>query len=164
MTLASYITNRLMEYREKKEQLNQRIDEIVDGDCDLVTKVHVCQTPITLRNLVTGRVSAYEDIQRQLELEQPVTKTNTLEGLAAEALQVQDACNLSGLAIRFTKVVAELRECLRSTETGELYTDDVNQHPVVTMWLAKMADLNGLEWSGEKFTESHNWCTTQVKE
>lgn len=93
-----------------------------------------------------------------------VAKTNTLEGLAAEALQIQDACNLSGLAIRFAVVVVELRECLRS-ETGGVNTDDVNQHPIVTMWLAKMADLNRTDkcsdvgWGTVQFSRALDWCT-----
>jgi hypothetical protein len=64
----------------------------------------------------------------------------TIQDLAKEALQVQDACNLSGVVHGFSRAVTELREILRATG-GDLSTDAVNQHPICKMWASKIHDL-----------------------
>ena len=59
---------------------------------------------------------------------------------AQEALDVQDACNLSG-------VVGAFHRCVMNTLWPEARrigqgTDWVNTHPIVTLYLDKLADLN----------------------
>jgi hypothetical protein len=75
------------------------------------------------------------------------TTRRTMKQLAKEALDVQDACNLSGVAIAFGEVMRELGaqpEC-----TG---TDWKNRHPIAVMWSSKIASLTGSE---DTLTFSH---------
>lgn len=67
----------------------------------------------------------------------------TLQDLAREAIQVQDACNLSGVVHGFSRAITELRNILRDTG-GDLSTHAVNTHPVCQLWASKihyMADM-----------------------
>ena len=83
--------------------------------------------------------------------------SDALDKLAAEAIAVQDACNLSGLAIRFANVVVELRALLQ--DVPEFETEMINRHPIVTLWVMKMADLNGCAWEADaKFSAAYDWC------
>jgi hypothetical protein len=62
--------------------------------------------------------------------------------LAKEALAIQDACNLCGLAQRFAKVNSELighAQC-----TGTTWR---NQHPVIKLWIDKFQHLARLPQS-----------------
>lgn len=67
-----------------------------------------------------------------------MNKTKNLKQLAQDALNVQDACNLSGVAQGFARAMLDLRalpEC-----TG---TDWANRHPVAILWSDKIASLTG---------------------
>ena len=55
-----------------------------------------------------------------------------------EALQVQDACNLSGVVISFAGVLKKLRE-------EGLSTDEIANHPVARVWADKIASLTGIQ-------------------
>ncbi len=74
------------------------------------------------------------------------TTTKDLKTLAEDALAMQDACNLCGLAQSFAKVMLQLGDyCPRGT-------DERNQHPIAKAWLFKMCDLAGItvavdDWS-----------------
>lgn len=59
---------------------------------------------------------------------------------AQNAIQVQDACNLSGIAFSFHAAIEAV--CERCTELGQ-GTRWKNTHPIVTLYLLKMAELNG---------------------
>jgi hypothetical protein len=63
----------------------------------------------------------------------------TLGELAAEALLMQDACNLSGLVAGWHRVVMELREHLPTAGTCE-----INTHPINQLWASKLHDLAGM--------------------
>lgn len=77
----------------------------------------------------------------------------TLKDLANQVLRIQDACNLSGVAHTFSNACTELwvyvnahNEALaktNSTNSEFLGTDWVNKHPIVTLYLDKLASLNG---------------------
>jgi len=60
----------------------------------------------------------------------------TLTDLAREALQVQDACNLSGVVHGFSRAITRLREALPNAGT-----DEINTHPVSVLWADKIAHL-----------------------
>lgn len=62
-----------------------------------------------------------------------------LQKLAAEALQIQDACNLCALVGRFDEVLKELHRHPQCKGT-----DWINHHPVTLVWLDKLCDLSGL--------------------
>jgi len=62
----------------------------------------------------------------------------TLAQLAAAALAVQDACNLSGVVISWANVIANLRDVLETNDTAA-----INHHPINILWAFKCADLTG---------------------
>jgi len=67
--------------------------------------------------------------------------TLSIQQAAALALEVQDACNLSGVTYSFAeKVIPAIWEESRRLNKG---TDFVNSHPIVTLFLDKLASLNG---------------------
>lgn len=63
-------------------------------------------------------------------------KRRTLRDLAREALQVQDACNISGVAHGFARAMSSL------CDLG-LATDERNRHPITILWVDKLAHLSG---------------------
>lgn len=67
----------------------------------------------------------------------------TLQQAAQEALDVQDACNLSGVLHSLDTIV---REVLwpEATRLG-VGTRWINHHPIVSMFLDKLESLNGIQ-------------------
>jgi hypothetical protein len=63
-------------------------------------------------------------------------QTRTLAQLAQEALDVQDACNLSGVALGFGRAMADLRQHVGGG-------DAIRQHPITLLWIDKLADMTG---------------------
>jgi len=61
----------------------------------------------------------------------------SIRDLAVEALAVQDACNLSGVAHSFARAMSDLL-------AHDLSTDQANAHPIAVVWADKIADLVGL--------------------
>ena len=61
----------------------------------------------------------------------------------AEALAVQDACNLSGVVHSFARVFEIIR-----AEPGNHGTDYVNKHPVCVLFADKIAHLTGTQYLG----------------
>jgi hypothetical protein len=66
----------------------------------------------------------------------------TLKALAREALDVQDACNLSGVVRTFARVVGDLWSLANAAGGG---TEWVNRHPVSKVWVDKLASLAGVQ-------------------
>jgi hypothetical protein len=62
----------------------------------------------------------------------------TMNDLVTEAIQVQDACNLSGVVLSMGQAILALRELLPNASTG-----DINTHPVMLAWSSKISDLTG---------------------
>lgn len=60
----------------------------------------------------------------------------TLKQAAQSALDCQDACNLSGVAHSMLDAIAAIRADASNTIA-------VNQHPIVTLYMLKMCELNG---------------------
>ena len=72
-----------------------------------------------------------------------------------EALDVQDACNLSGVLKSFAHMIddvwAEAREVGQATEY-------FNQHPIVRLWIDKLCHLARIQvWQGAE-AERHIWA------
>lgn len=81
----------------------------------------------------------------------------TLQDLAREALEVQDACNLSGVVHAFSRAITELREILRND--GIVDTGAINQHPICKMWASKIHDLARMGLSDhERFRVAYEAC------
>lgn len=62
----------------------------------------------------------------------------SIKDAAKDALMVQNACNLSGVAHSFLDAIAVIRE-------SGLSTAEINRHPVITLFLSKMVSLNGTD-------------------
>lgn len=61
----------------------------------------------------------------------------TLQQLAQEALDVQDACNLSGVVHGWHRAMEDLCELLRASGG----TAERNTHPINQLWASKCHDL-----------------------
>lgn len=75
--------------------------------------------------------------------------------LAREALQVQDACNLSGVVLGFGRAVSRLRKLLEAEGKGS--TDQINRHPVCVLWTSKIESLVG-ETSFSTYSKADDWA------
>lgn len=62
-------------------------------------------------------------------------QTRSMQTLAREALAVQDACNLSGVALALFNLCRDLREL------GDSSTTTINQHPLVRLFVNKLVSL-----------------------
>jgi len=85
----------------------------------------------------------------------------TLKELANEALQVQNASNLCGVAQSFAKAMIDLGEHCKGT-------DDRNKHPIAILWLDKMNSLAGIqpfydERVNKEVNEAFNICWDLAK-
>lgn len=74
-----------------------------------------------------------------------------LRDLAREAIQIQDACNLTGLALGWHKSACRLREALA-------YSRDSDRHPINRLWYHKLADLAGVPTDSEDYSAAYAEC------
>lgn len=65
-----------------------------------------------------------------------------LQKAAQDALMVQDACNLSGVARSFQEAVQAVNEEAHQLGEG---TDWRNNHPVIRLFVDKLASLCGMQ-------------------
>lgn len=70
----------------------------------------------------------------------------SLEKLAQDAINVQDACNLSGVVHGFSRAITALREALTEAKLPT-DTDAINQHPIAKLWASKIHDLTRMGMS-----------------
>lgn len=81
----------------------------------------------------------------------------TIQELAREALQIQNACNPLGLTKGFAEATQDLAEILRAR--GEFSTDAICKHPIYRLWASKMHDLAGLGLSDQtRFGHAYIYC------
>ena len=74
--------------------------------------------------------------------ELPEGLVRKLKKAAKEAIIVQDACNMAGVARAFEEILTNtLWPCAHMLGTG---TDWVNHHPITVLFSDKIADLAGL--------------------
>lgn len=64
--------------------------------------------------------------------------SKTLKQLAQDALDVQNACNLSGVVHGFSRAMSDLCELVPNTGAR-------NTHPVAILWADKIAHLTGTQ-------------------
>jgi len=79
----------------------------------------------------------------------------SLKQAAQQALDIQDACNLSGVAFAFARAMQAV--CDAGRDKG---TEWKNSHPVVTLHLLKMEELNGC---GSTLHSSYDEAETQCR-
>jgi hypothetical protein len=88
--------------------------------------------------------------------------SRTLADLAQEAIQIQDACNLSGLVHGWSRAITELREIMPTAGTSE-----INRHPINKLWAYKVYSLACHEDMSdrgyEEFKFAYNWCKEHSK-
>ena len=73
----------------------------------------------------------------------------TLQQLAEEAIQIQDASNLSGVVHAFSRAMHDLF-ANRPPDSG---TDWLNTHPIVRAWVSKLVSLSRYEMSDDTFEQ-----------
>jgi hypothetical protein len=66
--------------------------------------------------------------------------SRTIEQLAQEALNVQNACNLSGVVHSFSSVISDLWLIANQNNQG---TKWINEHPISILFADKIAQLVG---------------------
>ncbi len=71
-----------------------------------------------------------------------------------DALDVQDACNLSGVVRSFSRVLDLIWKEANELSLGTAY---VNRHPISVMYSSKIASLTGSEMPAE-FSEAYRLC------
>lgn len=85
----------------------------------------------------------------------------TMYDLAVNAVQCQDACNLSGVVHSFSRDITRLR-ALTDDKPG-FSTTMLNQHPVCALYASKIHDLSGMGVSDfTAFGDAYNWCQAVV--
>lgn len=82
----------------------------------------------------------YEAYEREAYERRKRDEPRTLKELAKEALDIQNASNLSGLVHGWSRSVKELR--FRLAEIGVTDTEAINRHPINQLWADKLADLS----------------------
>lgn len=79
----------------------------------------------------------------------------TVADLAQEALDIQNACNLSGVIHAWNRSISDLRRLFPAAST-----DWINQHPVNKMFASKVHDLTRMGLSDmDAYDKAHEECT-----
>lgn len=79
----------------------------------------------------------------------------TLKELAQLAIDVQDACNLSGVVHSFSSTMTDLRAHL--SKDANFSTTMLNQHPVCVLFSDKISSLVGGSESAQ-FSTAYRWA------
>ncbi len=77
-----------------------------------------------------------------------------------DAINVQDACNLSGVVRSWAKVMSKIWDEAHAQSAG---TQFVNEHPINVMYASKVASLTGCEVSAS-FASAYEKCRKHSKE
>ena len=81
-----------------------------------------------------------------------------MRNIYQQALDVQNACNSSGVALSLAnEIIPAVRDELRANG-GFADTDAVNSHPAVIMFIAKLGDLAGLTVDGARYSRAYTVC------
>lgn len=86
----------------------------------------------------------------------------TMKELAQEALDVQNACNLSGVVHGMSRVMTTLWEHAKEQKQG---TDWVNTHPCAILWAHKICHLTKIEHIGmPNIDKAYDWAYEQINQ
>ncbi len=91
-----------------------------------------------------------------MEASQQAPQLRTMQDLAKEAYQVQNACNLAGVIKGMDRAMMDLRRLEPS-----LGTSAYNTHPLMVMWADKIASLTGSQTDTHAVMRAYNWCGEQ---
>lgn len=91
-----------------------------------------------------------------------VVNVRSWKEMAKTAIQVQDACNLSGVVHAFSTIISEVRYRLESENNGG--TNNINSHPVCVLFSDKISHLtNTQNVNSDAFSQAYNWAYDQIK-
>lgn len=79
----------------------------------------------------------------------------------ADAIAVQDASNLSGVAHSLSRHLTE--SIWPEVRAGNGGTDDVNHHPAVILFISKLEHLAGLPQDFDAFDKAYDICLAKSK-
>jgi len=79
-----------------------------------------------------------------------------------DAMDVQDACNLSGVVNSFSRVMSKIWEQARIN--GTVGTESVNTHPIALLYADKIAHLTGTQGTDgcEPLSEAWGICEDEA--
>ena len=87
------------------------------------------------------------------------TRRQEYADMAACALSIQDACNLSGLVYAFAKVVEVVSAY--ANEHGKS-TEWKNKHPLAQLWVDKLGHLAGTQSFSWEASRAYKWAEAQA--
>lgn len=91
----------------------------------------------------------------------------TLQEAARDALQVQDACNVSGVVHGFARAMEAVMDDCRNgyaCMSGITGTDAARHHPVTVLFMDKLNDMCGRELSQIEYCEAYEKCSKMAGE
>lgn len=90
----------------------------------------------------------------------------TMKELAQEAIDCQNASNLSGLVHAFSRSITDLRAHLEKEFGDKFSTNMVNEHPISVMFSTQIAFLTRTSGSGcenaNLYRKAYEWCLAEV--
>jgi hypothetical protein len=90
----------------------------------------------------------------------------TIQELAKEALDVQDASNLRGVLNGFSEAIASLNDIM-GKQDGQCHIDAIHKHPVAKLWAWKIAAMTGTEClclrATEQYSQALQWCSDHAQ-
>ena len=87
------------------------------------------------------------------------TKGKQYADMARDALNVQDACNLSGVVFSFVEVVRKLGDYAHEHAKGTAWK---NKHPLVQLWVDKLGHLAGTQGFDWHPSRAYEWADAQA--
>ena len=80
----------------------------------------------------------------------------TLQDAAKQALEVQNACNISGVVHSFSHILSDT--LWPAAREGNRGSDWVNQHPISKLFAEKIADLSRVDYGSLAFSDAMDAC------
>ena len=95
-------------------------------------------------------------------MSRPADRTvKTMKELALQAIEVQNTCNLSGVAASFAEAILDLKYALvdMNVAGGLVGTEQINTHPIAQLWASKIHDLARMGLSDlDRYGEAYKAC------
>lgn len=91
----------------------------------------------------------------------------SLKELAQSALDVQSACNLSGVVHSFSRDITDLREHLTKEMGDNFSTTALNEHPICFLYSVQIAHLtktNVMSDDFDAYSKAYDWCVKHTKQ
>lgn len=102
-------------------------------DVECIGKQEAIQRVMEKENCLEHEIVRLREFVVSIEMEDD----RSLKQLAQEALDVQNASNLLGIANSFSKAMNRLRRVVDTTKV------DIRTHPITVLWVDKISDMTG---------------------